>query len=111
LGAGLSASALFAKHGVRIFAARKEPIIGAENERLCRPKWDAKDSVKTRADRRIGQAEMAVANDQQAAGHEAACEIGDRAGKIFEAEEGIAAGDPGRPKLPWRSTAMQKIAS
>ena len=50
---------------------------------------NAKDSLKPRADRSIAQAEMAVANDQKSAGLKAAFEIGDGAGKILEAEEGI----------------------
>jgi hypothetical protein len=54
---------------------------------------------------------MAVANDQQSAGHEAACEIGDRGAKSSKRRRGSQRVMPGRPKLPWRSTAMQKIAS
>ena len=48
------------------------------------------------ADRCIGQAEMAVTNDQKPAGFQAAIEIGNSTGKILETDEMIGSDHAGQ---------------
>ena len=58
---------LFAENGVRIFAIGKQSVVRSE-QRRSRTGGKLQNGFESPADRRVAQAEMAVANDQKTAG-------------------------------------------
>src|ERR1700692_3997431 len=87
----------FAEHRVGILDAFHQSIVGTEQWSFLPLGWPfhAQHGFESRSFRRVTQTKIAVADDEETAGLEAALKIHHRCGKVLESDKVIATGDTG----------------